>query len=159
LGLLDTASSGSYLLDGHNVSGLSHDQRAELRNKEIGFIFQSFNLIGDLSVLENVELPLQYRGLSKKEYRPMAEKALERLGIEGRRHHFPSQLSGGQQQRVAIARALAGEPKVLLADEPTGNLDSINSDMVIELLQRLHSEGSTICMVTHDDHHASIAER
>lgn len=159
LGLLDTPSSGNYFLDGVNVAKFNDDQRSECRNTEIGFIFQSFNLIGDLTVFENVELPLIYRGLSKKECRERAEAALERLDMIGRRDHYPKQLSGGQQQRAAVARALAGNPKILLADEPTGNLDSKNGEMVMELLEKLHSEGATICMVTHNERHAEIADR
>lgn len=160
LGLLDTPSSGSYVLNGHNVEKLTANERARIRNKEIGFIFQAFNLIGDLSVFENVELPLTYRsGLTKPERRKRALAALERVGMSHRLKHFPSQLSGGQQQRVAVARALVGDPSILLADEPTGNLDSKNGEAVMELLDELHSAGATILMVTHDPRYADFADR
>src|SRR5262249_22074173 len=150
LGLLDTPSSGTYLMDGKPVSGLTATERAYVRNRHIGFIFQSFNLIGDLTVYENVELPLTYRGLPTPERRRRVEAALERVGMGHRSKHMPGQLSGGQQQRVAVARAVAGDPLILLADEPTGNLDSKNGQAVMQLLKELHAAGSTICMVTHD---------
>ena len=150
LGLLDTPTRGEYLLNGRAVAGLPHAERARIRNREIGFIFQSFNLIGDLTVFENVELPLTYRGMSLAERRQRAQHALERVGMAHRARHFPGQLSGGQQQRVAVARAVAGSPSILLADEPTGNLDSKNGEAVMSLLRDLHRAGSTICMVTHD---------
>jgi putative ABC transport system ATP-binding protein len=159
LGLLDTPSSGTFLLDGEAVSGLSATQRAYVRNRHIGFIFQSFNLIGDLSVHENVELPLTYRGMPAPERKQRVEAALERVGMSHRAKHLPSQLSGGQQQRVAVARAVAGDPLILLADEPTGNLDSKNGQAVMELLGELHRAGSTICMVTHDPAQARLATR
>ncbi|HLU25193.1 MAG TPA: ABC transporter ATP-binding protein [Longimicrobiales bacterium] len=159
LGLLDTPSSGTYVLDGHDVSRLSASQRAYIRNRQIGFIFQAFNLIGDLTVYENVELPLTYRGMGSAERRRRVEAALERVGMAHRLKHYPSQLSGGQQQRVAVARAIVGEPSVLLADEPTGNLDSVNGEAVMELLRELHAGGATIIMVTHDPRYASHAER
>ena len=160
MGVLDTVTEGHYYLDGRDVAGLSSYERAGIRNREIGFIFQAFNLIGDMSTFENVELPLTYRKeLSKQERKDRAEYALEQVGMSHRSKHFPSQLSGGQQQRVAIARALAGSPKVLLADEPTGNLDSANAATVMELLEKLHQRGSTICMVTHDPGSARMAQR
>jgi len=159
LGLLDTPSEGRYALNGQMVEGLTLAERARVRNREIGFIFQSFNLIGDLTVLENVELPLTYRGMRPAERRTRATEALERVGMAHRARHLPSQLSGGQQQRVAVARAVAGEPAILLADEPTGNLDSKNGEAVMELLAELHQGGATICMVTHDARYASHAER
>ena len=159
LGLLEAPSDGVYLLNGENVSRLSLEKRARIRNRKIGFIFQSFNLIGDLSVLENVELPLAYRGLKPTERRELALKALERVEMIHRQQHLPSQLSGGQQQRVAVARALAGSPEVLLADEPTGNLDSKNGSLVMDMLSELNREGTTICMVTHDDRYAHYARR
>ena len=159
LGLLDTPSSGTYTLNGESVENLSYRKRARTRNREIGIIFQSFNLIGDLTVAENVELPLAYRGMPPSERKQRARDALERVGIAHRTGHFPSQLSGGQQQRVAVARAVAGEPAILLADEPTGNLDSTNGAAVMELLSALHRDGSTICMVTHDDRYANFAQR
>src|SRR5438128_4328947 len=159
LGLLDNPSNGSDSLKGSEVANLSFPDRARIRNREIGFIFQSFNLIGDLSVYENVELPLTYRGLSAGERKKYVSEALERVGMAHRARHLPSQLSGGQQQRVAVARALAGKPAVLLADEPTGNLDSKNGEAVMDLLQELHAGGATICMVTHDTHFAEHAER
>jgi putative ABC transport system ATP-binding protein len=159
LGLLDTPSGGTYLLNERLVQGLTPAERARIRNREIGFIFQSFNLIGDLSVYENVELPLTYRGMPGSERRTRVEEALEKVGMAHRAKHLPSQLSGGQQQRVAVARALAGHPAVLLADEPTGNLDSKNGDAVMELLHSLHRDGSTILMVTHDTRFARHAER
>jgi len=159
LGLLDSPSSGRYLLGGEQASDLTAAQRALMRNRRIGFIFQSFNLIGDLTVYENVELPLTYRGMPPAERKKRVEAALERVGMAHRMRHYPSQLSGGQQQRVAVARALAGSPSILLADEPTGNLDSRNGEAVMELLQSLHREGATICMVTHDARFAKHAER
>ena len=160
LGLLDTASQGQFVLNGHDASNLSKNERAKIRNKEIGFIFQSFNLISDLDVYENVELPLTYRkDLSEDEIKTRVKDALAKVDLGHRNKHFPSQLSGGQQQRVAIARALAGSPSILLADEPTGNLDSKNAQMVMDLLHELHKEGATICMVTHDQHCADSASR
>jgi putative ABC transport system ATP-binding protein len=160
LGLLDSPSSGSYLLNGHGVEKLSANARAQVRNKDIGFVFQAFNLIGDLSVIDNVELPLTYRsGVNKTERRERAVNALEKVGMGHRMSHFPSQLSGGQQQRVAVARALVGEPAILLADEPTGNLDSKNGESVMLLLRELHESGATICMVTHDPRYADFANR
>ncbi|MBN8470499.1 ABC transporter ATP-binding protein [Corallococcus exiguus] len=159
LGLLDTATRGSYLLDGRSVLELSPTDRAKVRNQHIGFIFQSFNLIGDLTVFENVELPLTYRGLPAQDRKQRVERALERVGMAHRARHLPGQLSGGQQQRVAVARAVAGDPLILLADEPTGNLDSKNGEAVMQLLSDLHKAGSTLCMVTHDPAHARIATR
>jgi putative ABC transport system ATP-binding protein len=159
LGLLDSPSSGTYQLGSDEVAKLSAAERALLRNRQIGFIFQSFNLIGDLTVYENVELPLTYRGMSAGERNDRVEAALERVGMAHRRRHMPSQLSGGQQQRVAVARAVAGEPLILLADEPTGNLDSRNGDAVMGLLHELHRQGATICMVTHNPDYAKQATR
>jgi putative ABC transport system ATP-binding protein len=159
LGLLDSPTSGSYQLRGEPVELLDHSARARLRNREIGFIFQSFNLIGDLTVRENIELPLTYRGFSASERRERVDEALGKVGMAMRAKHFPAQLSGGQQQRVAVARALAGRPSILLADEPTGNLDSNNGDAVMGLLRELHEEGATICLVTHDTRYARDAER
>jgi putative ABC transport system ATP-binding protein len=159
LGLLDTPSDGSYALKGHEVANLSFAQRARVRNREIGFIFQSFNLIGDLTVFENVELPLTYRGMHASDRKSLVTEALERVGMAHRARHLPSQLSGGQQQRVAVARALAGRPAILLADEPTGNLDSRNGEAVMHLLGELHQGGATICMVTHDERFAQHADR
>jgi putative ABC transport system ATP-binding protein len=159
LGLLDSPSQGTYLLNGTQAQELDLSQRARIRNREVGFIFQSFNLIGDLTVYENVELPLTYRGMKASERRERANAALERVGMGHRAKHLPSQLSGGQQQRVAVARALVGQPSILLADEPTGNLDSKNGDAVMELLRELHRAGSTICMVTHDTRFARHADR
>jgi putative ABC transport system ATP-binding protein len=159
LGLLDTPSNGSYVLNSKPVSGLKLQERARIRNREIGFIFQAFNLIGDLNVYENVELPLTYRGMPSSERKKSVMEALDKVGMTHRVKHYPSQLSGGQQQRVAVARALAGNPSVLLADEPTGNLDSANGEAVMELLKGLHKNGSTICMVTHDPRYASFADR
>jgi len=159
LGLLDTPSAGEYFLDGKPVAALSPSERARIRNREIGFIFQAFNLIGDLTVYENVELPLTYRGMAAGERRQRVQEALERVGMSHRMKHYPSQLSGGQQQRVAVARAIAGKPLILLADEPTGNLDSRNGEQVMELLAELHREGATICMVTHDPRYERHAER
>lgn len=159
LGLLDTPTDGTYYLNGRPVHGLTLPERARIRNREIGFIFQSFNLIGDLTVYENVELPLTYRGMPASERKQRVTEALEKVGMGHRAKHLPSQLSGGQQQRVAVARALAGSPAVLLADEPTGNLDSKNGDAVMELLHNLHKSGSTIVMVTHDARFARHSER
>ena len=160
LGLLDTPTSGSYVLNGVPVQDIGPSERARIRNREIGFVFQAFNLIGDLTVFENVELPLTYRdGLSKAERRDRVLAALERVGMAHRLKHYPSQLSGGQQQRVAVARALVGQPSILLADEPTGNLDSKNGEAVMALLDELHRAGSTICMVTHDPRYADFAQR
>ena len=159
LGLLDTPSEGRYWLDGKPVQSLGFAERARIRNREIGFIFQSFNLIGDLTVFENVELPLTYRGMNASERKRRVGEALERVSMAHRSKHLPSQLSGGQQQRVAVARALAGDPLILLADEPTGNLDSSNGDAVMDLLKDLHGMGSTICMVTHDPRFARYADR
>ena len=159
LGLLDSPTGGKYLLDGTPVENLSAGQRAKIRNQAIGFVFQAFNLIGDLTVYENVELPLTYRGMGGSERRERVEAALERVGMAHRMKHYPSQLSGGQQQRVAVARAIVGKPLILLADEPTGNLDSKNGNAVMELLKELHEEGATICMVTHDPRYAHVADR
>jgi putative ABC transport system ATP-binding protein len=159
LGLLDSPTEGGYTLDGQPVSKLSAADRARVRNRQIGFIFQAFNLIGDLTVYENVELPLTYRGMAAEERRTRVQAALERVGMSHRMKHFPAQLSGGQQQRVAVARAVAGDPAILLADEPTGNLDSTNGEAVMELLRELHQGGATICMVTHDARYARHAER
>jgi putative ABC transport system ATP-binding protein len=159
LGLLDSPTSGEYLLDGKPVANLSAAQRAHIRNRAIGFIFQAFNLIGDLTVYENVELPLTYRGMPSKERKQRVEEALERVGMAHRMKHYPSQLSGGQQQRVAVARAIVGKPLILLADEPTGNLDSQNGEAVMGLLDELHQGGATICMVTHDPRYAQHARR
>jgi len=159
LGLLDTASGGTYLLDGKSVAQLGPSERARIRNREIGFIFQAFNLIGDLTVYENVELPLTYRGLPSAERQKRVKDALDKVGMTHRVKHYPSQLSGGQQQRVAVARAVAGQPLILLADEPTGNLDSSNGEQVMELLRDLHRAGATICMVTHDPRYARHADR
>jgi putative ABC transport system ATP-binding protein len=159
LGLLDTPSGGVYNLNGTRVENMKMSERARVRNREIGFIFQAFNLIGDLNVYENVELPLTYRNMPSSERKKLAKEALERVGMAHRMKHYPSQLSGGQQQRVAVARALAGHPSILLADEPTGNLDSANGEAVMNLLSELHREGATICMVTHDPRYAQLAER
>src|SRR6059058_5700606 len=159
LGLLDSPTEGSYTLNGQPVANLDHSQRARIRNREVGFIFQSFNLIGDLTVFENVELPLTYRGMNSADRKQRVTEALERVGMAHRMKHYPSQLSGGQQQRVAVARALGGKPAILLADEPTGNLDSKNVDAVMDLLEDLHREGATICMVTHDPRFARHADR
>jgi putative ABC transport system ATP-binding protein len=159
LGLLDTPTEGQYTLNGNGVANLSLSERARVRNREIGFIFQSFNLIGDLTVFENVELPLIYRGMKSAERRERANAALERVGMAHRSKHLPSQLSGGQQQRVAVARAVGGQPSILLADEPTGNLDSKNGEAVMDLLRELHRQGATICMVTHDPRYAAHADR
>jgi putative ABC transport system ATP-binding protein len=159
LGLLDSPTEGSYILSGQPVQSLSMGERARVRNSEIGFIFQAFNLIGDLTVYENVELPLTYRGMPGSERKQRVQDALNKVEMAHRMKHYPSQLSGGQQQRVAVARALAGSPSILLADEPTGNLDSKNGEAVIELLRALHREGATICMVTHDPRYARHADR
>jgi len=159
LGLLDTPTGGGYFLNGKPVTGLKLSERARIRNREIGFIFQAFNLIGDLTVYENVELPLTYRGMPSSERKRRVQEALERVGMSHRMKHYPSQLSGGQQQRVAVARALGGEPLILLADEPTGNLDSANGEAVMTLLRELHQAGSTICMVTHDPRYSQFADR
>src|SRR5438128_7278552 len=159
IGLLDSPSEGTYVLNTNAVADLDASQRSRIRNREIGFIFQSFNLIGDLNVYENVELPLTYRGMASSERKERVHNALDRVGMNHRTKHYPAQLSGGQQQRVAVARALAGSPSILLADEPTGNLDSKNGEAVMHLLADLHREGSTICMVTHDPRFAKHAER
>jgi len=159
LGLLDSQTAGEYILNGQSVAGLTGIQRARIRNREIGFIFQSFNLIGDLTVYENVELPLSYRKVAAAERRERVMSALDRVGMAHRIRHYPAQLSGGQQQRVAVARAISGNPSVLLADEPTGNLDSANGEAVMALLRELHRDGATICMVTHDPRYAQHAER
>src|ERR1700681_2565159 len=159
LGLLDSATGGEYVLNGKSVHGLKLSERARIRNREIGFIFQAFNLIGDLTVYENVELPLTYRGMPGSERKKRVHEALERVGMGHRVKHYPSQLSGGQQQRVSVARALGGDPSILLADEPTGNLDSANGEAVMDLLRDLHKNGATICMVTHDPRYARYADR
>lgn len=159
LGLLDTPTEGEYWFNGRAVESLDRSERARIRNREVGFIFQSFNLIGDLSVFQNVELPLVYRGLKPRERRERVERALDQVNLFHRSQHLPSQLSGGQQQRVAVARALAGDPLILLADEPTGNLDSQNGVAVMELLDKLHAAGATVCIVTHDPNFAHYAER
>ncbi|HJP55418.1 MAG TPA: ABC transporter ATP-binding protein [Gemmatimonadales bacterium] len=159
LGLLDSPTDGTYLLADQPVARLTPSERAHVRNRQIGFIFQAFNLIGDLTVYENVELPLTYRGMDGEERKRRVKAALERVGMSHRMKHYPSQLSGGQQQRVAVARAVAGDPAILLADEPTGNLDSTNGEAVMELLRELHRGGATICMVTHDARYAAHADR
>jgi putative ABC transport system ATP-binding protein len=159
MGLLDTPTDGKYILNGEPVENLDLSDRARIRNREVGFIFQSFNLIGDLNVYENVELPLTYRGMPAAERKKRVLESLERVGMSHRTKHYPSQLSGGQQQRVAVARALGGSPSILLADEPTGNLDSKNGEAVMDLLHALHREGATICMVTHDPRYARHADR
>jgi putative ABC transport system ATP-binding protein len=159
LGLLDTPTGGEYMLEGEPVATLSAADRARVRNRQIGFVFQAFNLIGDLTVHENVELPLTYRGMSAADRRRRVTDALEKVGMSNRAKHYPPQLSGGQQQRVAVARAVAGDPAILLADEPTGNLDSSNGEAVMDLLQQLHQGGATICMVTHDPRYAAHADR
>ncbi len=159
LGLLDSPSEGNYTLNNQPVANLSLSDRTRIRNREIGFIFQAFNLIGDLTVFENVELPLTYRSMASAERKQRVQQVLERVGMAHRMKHYPSQLSGGQQQRVAVARALVGQPSILLADEPTGNLDSKNSEAVMDLLRQLHGEGATICMVTHDPRFAGAADR
>jgi putative ABC transport system ATP-binding protein len=159
LGLLDSPSEGAYVLNGRPVQDLKLSERARIRNREIGFVFQAFNLIGDLTVYENVELPLTYRGMGSAERKRRTQEALERVGMAHRMKHYPAQLSGGQQQRVAVARALGGDPSILLADEPTGNLDSANGEAVMDLLTELHKGGATICMVTHDPRYARYADR
>jgi len=159
LGLLDSPTDGSYWLNGHSVGGVGLAERARIRNREVGFIFQSFNLIGDLTVYENVELPLTYRGMRSSDRKARVREALDRVGMAHREKHLPSQLSGGQQQRVAVARAVAGDPAILLADEPTGNLDSTNGEAVLVLLRELNKQGATICMVTHDPRYAAHADR
>src|SRR5580765_4991086 len=159
LGLLDSPSDGSYSINGKPVQDLSLSERARVRNREIGFIFQAFNLIGDLTVYENVELPLTYRGMPSSERKKLVQEALDKVGMSHRMKHYPSQLSGGQQQRVAVARALGGKPLILLADEPTGNLDSANGEAVMELLRDLHRSGATICIVTHDERYSRHADR
>ena len=159
LGLLDSPSEGHYILNDRAVENLSAADRARIRNREIGFIFQAFNLIGDLTVYENVELPLTYRGMASSERKRRVHEALEKVGMSHRMKHYPAQLSGGQQQRVAVARALAGDPSILLADEPTGNLDSKNGEAVMDLLTELHRQGATICMVTHDPRYTTYADR
>jgi putative ABC transport system ATP-binding protein len=159
LGLLDSPTGGNYWIHNDHVENLSISHRTRIRNREIGFIFQAFNLIGDLTVSENVELPLTYRSMSAGERKKRVQDVLERVGMAHRAKHYPAQLSGGQQQRVAVARALVGQPSILLADEPTGNLDSKNSEAVMDLLRQLHGDGATICMVTHDPRYASIADR
>jgi putative ABC transport system ATP-binding protein len=159
LGLLDTPSDGSYLLEDKPVANLSPAERARIRNRRIGFVFQAFNLIGDLTVAENVELPLTYRGMSGGERTKRVQQALEKVGMSHRAKHYPVQLSGGQQQRVAVARAVVGDPAILLADEPTGNLDSTNGEAVMELLRTLNRSGATVCMVTHDPRYAKHADR
>jgi putative ABC transport system ATP-binding protein len=159
LGLLDSPSGGSYVLNGRSVHALKPAERARIRNREIGFIFQAFNLIGDLTVYENVELPLTYRGMASDQRKRRVHEALDRVGMSHRMKHYPSQLSGGQQQRVAVARALGGDPSILLADEPTGNLDSVNAEAVMDLLRELHKGGATLCIVTHDPRYAIYAGR
>src|SRR5438477_13177887 len=159
LGLLDTPTEGEYWLNGESVANLPLAKRARIRNRQVGFIFQSFNLVGDLTVYENVELPLTYRGTDRAERKQRVLESLEKVGMAHRAKHLPSQLSGGQQQRVAVARAIAGSPLILLADEPTGNLDSVNGEAVMNLLQDLHRSGATICMVTHDPRFAKHAGR
>jgi putative ABC transport system ATP-binding protein len=159
LGLLDSPTDGNYWIHSDHVDNLSISSRTRIRNREIGFIFQAFNLIGDLTVYENVELPLTYRSMLASERKQRVKEVLTRVGMAHRAKHYPAQLSGGQQQRVAVARALVGEPSILLADEPTGNLDSHNSEAVMDLLRQLHADGATICMVTHDPRYASIADR
>src|SRR5271169_5658733 len=159
LGLLDSPTEGNYTLNGQAVASLSLSERSRIRNREIGFIFQAFNLIGDLTVYENVELPLTYRGMASAERKEKGQSALQRVEMAHRAKHYPAQLSGGQQQRVAVARALVGDPMILLADEPTGNLDSKNGDSVMDLLRDIHASGATICMVTHDPRYANHAER
>jgi len=159
LGLLDSPSSGKYFMNGKDVSQITSSERTRIRNREIGFVFQAFNLIGDLTVYENVELPLTYRNMGAAERKQKTEHALERVGMSHRKKHFPAQLSGGQQQRVAVARALGGDPLILMADEPTGNLDSQNSEAVMQLLSDLHQNGATICLVTHDPRYSRFADR
>jgi len=159
LGLLDSPTQGNYWIHSDHVENLSISNRTRIRNREIGFIFQAFNLIGDLTVFENVELPLTYRSMLASERKNRVQEVLERVGMAHRAKHYPAQLSGGQQQRVAVARALVGQPSILLADEPTGNLDTKNGEAVMDLLRELHSDGATICMVTHDPRYAAIADR
>jgi len=159
VGLLDSPTEGGYAIHGTPVASLSISERSRIRNREIGFVFQAFNLIGDLTVFENVELPLTYRNMAMSERRRRVQEVLDRVGMAHRMKHYPAQLSGGQQQRVAVARALGGQPSILLADEPTGNLDSKNSEAVMNLLKELHGEGATICMVTHDPRYAGMADR
>jgi len=159
LGLLESPTHGQYWIHSDHVENLSLSDRTRIRNREIGFVFQAFNLIGDLTVYENVELPLSYRNMTGAERKRRVQNVLERVGMAHREKHYPAQLSGGQQQRVAVARALVGQPSILLADEPTGNLDSKNSEAVMELLRQLHADGATICMVTHDPRYASSADR
>lgn len=160
LGLLDTATSGQYLFNGQDVTSFSRDKRAQLRCYDIGFVFQSFNLISSLTISENIMLPLTYQtGVSKSQMQNKVDEVLERVGMQHRANHFPSQLSGGQQQRVAVARALVNDPKIIFADEPTGNLDSHNAEKVMALFSQLHRDGSTICMVTHDPRSAQMAQR
>jgi putative ABC transport system ATP-binding protein len=159
LGLLDSPTEGQYTLKGRPVGSLKAAERARIRNREVGFIFQAFNLIGDLTVYENVELPLTYRGMRAAERKKRVQEALEKVGMSHRMKHYPSQLSGGQQQRVAVARGLGGDPAILLADEPTGNLDSVNGQAVMDLLTELHRQGTTVCMVTHDPRYADYADR
>ncbi len=159
IGLLDTPTSGRYFMKGQPVENLKAWERARVRNREIGFIFQAFNLIGDLTVYENVELPLTYRNMPSAERRERVHWSLEQVGMLHRMKHYPSQLSGGQQQRVAVARAMVGDPAILLADEPTGNLDSKNSEAVIKLMREIHAQGATICMVTHDPRYSQVADR
>lgn len=159
MGLLDSPTDGNYSLNDQPVANLSLGERARIRNRQVGFIFQSFNLIGDLNVYDNVELPLTYRGVGKNERKRLVAEALEKVGMAHRGKHMPNQLSGGQQQRVAVARAVAGQPLILLADEPTGNLDSANGEAVMKLLDELHQGGATICIVTHDPRYARCANR
>lgn len=159
VGLLDSPTEGDYSIHGTPVTSLSINERSRIRNREIGFVFQAFNLIGDLTVFENVELPLTYRNMAMRDRRRRVQEVLDRVGMAHRMNHYPAQLSGGQQQRVAVARALGGQPSILLADEPTGNLDSKNSEAVMNLLKELHGEGATICMVTHDPSYAGMADR
>jgi putative ABC transport system ATP-binding protein len=159
IGLLDSPTEGGYAIHGTPVASLSISELSRIRNREIGFVFQAFNLIGDLTVFENVELPLTYRNMAMSERRRRVQEVLDRVGMAHRMKHYPAQLSGGQQQRVAVARALGGQPSILLADEPTGNLDSKNSEAVMNLLKELHGEGATICMVTHDPRYAGMADR
>ncbi len=159
VGLLDSPTEGGYTINGKPVASLSISERSRIRNREIGFVFQAFNLIGDLTVYENVELPLTYRNMAMSERRKRVEQVLDRVGMAHRMKHYPAQLSGGQQQRVAVARALGGQPSILLADEPTGNLDSKNSEAVMDLLKELHKEGATLCVVTHDPRYSGMAER
>jgi putative ABC transport system ATP-binding protein len=159
LGLLDSPTEGGYTLNGTPVAQISTTERARIRNREVGFVFQSFNLIGDLTIFENVELPLTYRGMAASQRKAKVQQALERVGMSHRMKHYPAQLSGGQQQRVAVARAIVGDPSIVLADEPTGNLDSRNGEAVMSLLRDLNRQGATICMVTHDPRYAKHADR